>query len=360
MPEKFTRRLFSEINLNDPFFDSLKRDYSEFTDWYRTKAAEGRTALVFNDEQGVGAFVSLKSENEPLRLIEGILPSLPRLKISTLYLAERYRGQRLGEGAMGLILWEWQRLKIEEVYVTVFPEHDDLIQHLERFGFKLTGNNMRGEHVYLRSRNHIDHSDPYKSFPFISPTFRKGGYLIVDDTYHDTLFPYSELKNTLQEQLEKDVANGVSKAYVGNQWQVHYKIGDPVFIYRKYTGVTGKRFKSCLTSYCVVTDVLPVKRNWRSTITFEQLCKTIGNKSVFDQNDLLRKYKHDKDLTVIQLLYYGYFGSGNNVNMDWLDNNKLWSPPGMNLYPANIQLTPQQCVTILNAGEVDVDNVLLG
>ena len=28
---------FSNINLNDPFFDSLKSDYKEFSDWFNKK-----------------------------------------------------------------------------------------------------------------------------------------------------------------------------------------------------------------------------------------------------------------------------------------------------------------------------------
>lgn len=28
---------FAEINLNDPFFDSLKRDYSDFPKWFKRK-----------------------------------------------------------------------------------------------------------------------------------------------------------------------------------------------------------------------------------------------------------------------------------------------------------------------------------
>ena len=195
---RFEHKLFADINVNDSFFDSLKADYPEFaTAWFPKCATQNRTALVFSDEIGTGAFIAMKKETEPILLQEGNLPDIQRLKISTFLLAERFRGQRLGEGALGLVLWEWQKSRLEEVYLTVFPRHDDLIFQLERFGFIAVGHNTNGEIVYLRSRKKIDFSDPYKSFPFLSPDFKKGGYLIVEDDYHDTLFPYSELKNTL-------------------------------------------------------------------------------------------------------------------------------------------------------------------
>ena len=107
---KFLVNKFSELNINDPFFDSLKSDYPEdgnnigFTKWFAKKSQTGAKALVFSDKEGLGAFVCLKKENEPIELVEGTLTALPRIKISTLLLAERFRGQRLGEGAIGLSL----------------------------------------------------------------------------------------------------------------------------------------------------------------------------------------------------------------------------------------------------------------
>ncbi len=126
MAGKFQLIKFANIDVDDRFFDSLKSDYPEdannigFIKWFEKKSNEGATALVFNDEIGLGAFVCLKDENEPLILENRTLPAVPRKKISTLRLAERYRGQRLGEGAIGIALWNWQRSKHQEIYVTVF------------------------------------------------------------------------------------------------------------------------------------------------------------------------------------------------------------------------------------------------
>lgn len=356
MAGRFEIRRFSEIDLADPFFDSLKKDYSEFADvWFPKCVQEGRKAWVFSDEEGLGAFISLKRENEAIVLKEGRLPACPRLKVSTLRLAERFRGQRLGEGALGLILWIWKQQKAEEIYLTVFPTHQDLIAQVERFGFIKVGSNLRGELVYIRSKETIDFSDPYKAFPFLSPDFEKGGYLIVDDEYHDTLFPYSELKNEFQEQLTKDVANGITKVYVGKQWKPHYKKGEPIFIYRRYRGTGQPRYKSCVTSYCVVEDIIAVKRNNLALVDFDTYKAIIGNKSVFSDAVLKEKYENDRTITIIKMLYCGYFGAGNNVNMDWLDNHGLWSPSGD--YPANTILTKAQFEQILRQGRVTVDSV---
>jgi len=100
MAGKFEWHKFSEVNLDDPFFDSLKADYEEFLVWFKKKSGAGEYALVFHDEQGVGAFVYLKREIEAIQLIGKTLPAIPHVKIGTLRLAERFRGMRLGEGAL--------------------------------------------------------------------------------------------------------------------------------------------------------------------------------------------------------------------------------------------------------------------
>ena len=78
MAGKFERKRFSEIDLNDSFFDSLKADYpgtsssTGFVQWFTKKAVDGKRALVFEDDQGVGAFVNLKpGETEEIKLADG-------------------------------------------------------------------------------------------------------------------------------------------------------------------------------------------------------------------------------------------------------------------------------------------------
>jgi hypothetical protein len=363
MAGKFQLSKFSEIDHNDSFFDPLKSDYPAdeknigFENWYRKKSREGATALVFNDEAGIGAFVCLKDENEPLILENNELPAIPRKKISTLRLAERYRGQRLGEGAIGLALWQWQKSEQQEIYVTVFEKHDLLIDILKKFGFEMIGYNINGECVYLKSRNKIDYSDPYKSFPFINPRFENAGYLVVNDVYHDTLFPYSELSRTLQEQVALSVANGLSKIYIGSPTSIPpYSIGEPILVYRRYTGDAGsKGYKSCITSYCVVTNLVVAKENNRYNMSIEDLLQRIGNKSVFDDNEIREKYNNGRTLAVVEMLYYGFFGAGNNVNWVWLKNNGYW-PNG---YPTDARLTKEQFIAILQEGNVNVPNVII-
>lgn len=363
VPGKFSLRKFSEINLDDPFFATLKSDYPgsasspSFCVWFKNKAQEGRTALVFSDDQGLGAFICIKNENEPIELKSGTLSACNRVKISTMKIAERFRGQRLGEGAIGLVLWKWQKSGTDEIYVTAFDKQDLLISQLEKFGFHKVGYNLNGEGVYIKSRHNIDYSDPYKSFPFINPNFKSSGYLIINDTYHDTMFPYSELKNnTLQNAVAMNVSNGLSKVYVGAQYsQLPYGIGDPILIYRRYTAGSGKQYRSCITSFCVVTKIIQAKKSGQKLMSFDELLTKIGNKSVFNKDELRNRYNNDWNVLVMEMLYYGYFGEGNNVNMAWLKQSGYWG----NGYPTSFSLGQAAFKSILKKGNIDVSNVII-
>lgn len=113
MAGRFLLKKFEDINLDDEFFDTLKTDYpgtnnsTGFVDWFAKKAKSDATALIFEDEIGLGAFIVLKVEDEEIKLQDTTLPRIERLKISTFRISERYRRQRIGEGAIGLILWKW-------------------------------------------------------------------------------------------------------------------------------------------------------------------------------------------------------------------------------------------------------------
>lgn len=365
MAGKFLMKQFADLDIDDVFFDSLKVDYpgtansTGFIAWFKKKSDEGATALVFEDEEGIGAFVVLKNEKEEIELQKETLPIKNRIKISTFRIAERYRRQRIGEGAIGLVLWEWQKSEASEIYVTVFDKHSTLISQFEKFGFKKCGLNANGENVLIKSRSDIDFNDPYKAFPFIKNDFKYAGYVIIEDKYHDTMFAYSELKNTesLQFEINRSVSNGLSKVYVGQASRVNYKVGEPVLIYRKYNQGPGKRFRSCITSFCIVTNVFQAKSNYKFLMSFEELKAHIGNKSVFDENELLRQYNEYRNVTIVEMLYYGYFGAGNNVNMDWLANNGYWA--GANQYPTEVRLNVDQFKSVLMEGNINVSNVII-
>jgi hypothetical protein len=135
---KYERRKFSEIDINDAFFDSLKNDYIEFPKWFEKKCNQDEYAFVFTDEIGIGAFMYLKKEREVINLSNITLLPENRLKIGTLRLAERYRGKRLGEGALDLALWKWRDENLDEIYISVFEKYIVLVDLLKNSVFPMS------------------------------------------------------------------------------------------------------------------------------------------------------------------------------------------------------------------------------
>lgn len=355
MSGKFQWCKFSECNLTDHFFVSLMKDYTEFPVWFARKSKEGEKALVFSDEHGVGAFVYLKTENEVIVLADKTLPAIPRLKIGTLKLSDRFKGLRLGEGAIGVALWRWQEEKCDEIYVTVFKKQTTLIGILEWFGFYYVGMNARGECVYLKSRITINYSDPYKAFPFVNPNFLKAGLIPIHEHFHDRLFPYSELKGNKHEMEEETAGNGITKVYIASPIStVDYKVGEPVFIYRIYEGATGRTYRSVVTSYCVITKVDIIKSNGSPKMSHSEFVENAGNKTVFSADELESVFKNKNNVVMLEMTYNGFFGKGHNVNHKELKDHGLFET-----HPYHLEYSMKQFIEILEMGDKDAQNVII-
>ncbi len=316
----------SELDIHDSFFDSLKEDYPEFEEWYNRKANEGKQAFAYIDGNGIGAFVMLKvGECEEISLANQILPKCSRLKISTLKLSDRVEGNRLGEGAIGIALWNWLESDDEEIYVTVFDKHRKLIEMLQKFGFVLAGHNSRNEGVYLRSKNAINFMTPYTSFPFINKETKAFAMLPIESEWHDKIFPYSELKNTKQDTEEFAAANGMTKTYICFPVSTPcYSPGIPIMIYRKSSDENNRSFKSVVTSYGTIVSFEIIKQNGICLKSFNDYNDMVGNKSVFSQNEIKTFYDRKKNLCVVELVYNHAFGEGCNVNYNTLNCNGIW------------------------------------
>jgi hypothetical protein len=353
MVEKLKWIPFGNIDINEPFFDSLKADYPGFENWYESK--KEKNALTFFDETGLHAFMYLKREDEEIALTDKVLPNLPRVKIGTLKLDDTIKRKRLGEGFIGVALWNWQKLRREEIYVTVFPKQKTLISLFEKFGFRNVGSKSNGEYVLLRSRKAVDYSTPYTSFPFINPQIAKGGIIPINDSFHDRLFPYSDTSYRLREIEESTAGNGVTKVYIGTPYMAtHYRVGDLVGIYRIYTGPGPKGNKSAVTSFCTITKTKVVKENGNAIFSLQEYLAEAGNKTVFSENELKAIYNGSKNVVMIELLYNGFFEKGNNVTYWQLKNKGLFES-----HPYNIDYTLDEIKDILKLGKIDVENIII-
>jgi hypothetical protein len=197
--------------------------------------------------------------------------------------------------------------------------------------------------------------DPYKAFPFIIPSFRTAGVIPINDTFHDKLFPYSELKGNKVEIEEETAGNGITKIFIGTPYiSMHYCPNEPVGIYRRFTGHGSKQYKSVITSFCTIINVTTVKDKNRAYISLSKFIEIAGNKTLFTADELENIYNSNPNIVVLELIYNGYFGKGHNVTYRELKDNNLFAA-----HPYQITYTKEDFLKILEMGDVNVQNVVI-
>lgn len=298
---KLTR--FRDVSLADPFFDSLKAGYREFPDWFARKADE--PLYVVADGRRISGMIYLKREDGPVTDVEPALPDQAWLKVGTLKIEAAQT--KLGERAIKKILDTAIASGAEGIYVTIFDVHRGLIGLFERYGFvhvgiKRTDNGV--ENVYVRSL--VEHDvDPLKRFPFIRRDGHKCWLLAIKPEFHTLLLPDSILRNE-PDEIVQDVShtNTIHKVYITGLALQRMSPGDPVIFYRTNDNKGLARFRSVVTSVCVVEEV----KQRRDFANIDAYLAYTKPRSVFSEEELREKYLSGSRLAVAKLTYNAAFG----------------------------------------------------
>jgi GNAT superfamily N-acetyltransferase len=127
------------LDLTDPILDSLRIDYAEFDEWFRTKVAPdpNRRAWVVLDEHGGYRALAIvkRADDHPLEAGQR------STKISTFKVDEHSGGEKLGELLLKTVLNWAHEMRVDRLFVTVIKDEskDLLVRFLEQFGFVESG-----------------------------------------------------------------------------------------------------------------------------------------------------------------------------------------------------------------------------
>lgn len=295
-------KAFSEINLDDPFFDSLKDGYSEFVDWFERKAVENAIAYVqYDPNNNIAGFLYLKIETGTLDDIEPSRPNKKRLKVGTFKVNPH--GTRFGERFVKKIMDKAIVENVDEVYVTVFDEHDALIGLLGRYGFinggtKTTAN---GTEQVLIKEMRILFDNVLLDYPLIQSNNRRKFALSIYPEYHTKLFPDSILRNESYNLIE-DIShtNSIHKIYICFMRDINLlRLGDIIAIYRTKDNLGSAHYRSVITSVCVVEEV-KTKNDFANVNEFIEYANAY---SIFERDDLIKWFNQQRNLTVIKMTY---------------------------------------------------------
>lgn len=286
------KRLFGEMNLQDPFFDSFREDYAEFDAWFRGKADEP-AYVCLSDDGRLLAFLYLKAEG-PSEDYTDIVPSMARasrLKIGTFKVISN--GYKLGERFLKIVFDNALRLNVDEIYVTAFrrsPDQERLVRLLEDWGFGQFGKKGKAqeEEVLVRPfRPTAPGADPRKTFPYASGQARKFIVPIWPD-YHTELLPDSILNNESPADFEDDRPNrnAISKVYISRSYRRDLKPGDLIVFYRTAAKGASAYYTAVATTLGVVHEVVT---KIPSRDAFVALCR---KRSVFSDMELAKYWDY--------------------------------------------------------------------
>jgi RimJ/RimL family protein N-acetyltransferase len=297
---------FNSISLDEPFFDSLKADYAEFSEWFIKKSKKGEKAYVlFGDDEALTAFVYLKIENEAHSDTNPTLPKKERVKVGTLKVEAH--NTRLGERVIKKVMDFAIEQSIMEIYVTVFSKHERLVNALKAYGFEeaATKTSLNGEELVLIKVLGQDSKGIYKDYPCVFAQEKRFWVLGIWPAFHTKMFPDSILNNESYD-LIADVAptNTIRKIYIAAMNCISEMTrGDIVFIYRTKDDKGPAYYRSVVTSVCVVDET----KNINDFINEEEFISYCEKSSIFSKPDLRRFYKTKKYQHIVKMTYNAAF-----------------------------------------------------
>jgi predicted nucleic acid-binding protein len=279
------KSLFGNLDLSDDFFVSFKEDYPGYEKWFNKKAEETVYVCLSEGKPIALLYLKIEGKNEDYTDIDPPLTPKRRLKIGSFKVT--LNGFRLGERFLKIVFDNAIRLKVDEVYVTIFNkriEQQRLINLLEEYGFyhhgfkRGTGGN---ELVYVRScERSTNRLHPKVTYPF----FSTAGHIFlvpIRPEYHTELFPDSILRtespmNFVENEPHR---NAISKVYISRSIERNLNPGDVIIFYR-----TGGYYKSVVTTIGVVEKVID---NIPTEQEFIRLCR---KRSVFTDKELSKQW----------------------------------------------------------------------
>ena len=224
------------LNGKDPFWDSFRAQYEGFDRWFARCQQEHRQSWMIRapDGQGIAGAAIVNPELQEVR-------GKKTLKICSLKVDSAHSGRRYGELLLKTIFHYAYQNGFDTLFITAFPEHQQLIALLLEFGFREDESSRTNSE--LSFTKHLDRSDPQS--PTVDPLafFVDRGPFVIDlygplaflvpilPVYHRMLFP------ELQQQLplthaSQAYGNSLRKAYLSSSPITLLQPGAVLYFYR--------------------------------------------------------------------------------------------------------------------------------
>ncbi|MCX9025001.1 MAG: hypothetical protein OIN85_02760 [Candidatus Methanoperedens sp.] len=303
-PPAIKEEVAYNLNINDPFFYSLKEEYGKlnFEKWFKEISRKARRCWVhFNEDNSIGALLIYKIESESIDDVTPYLPAKKRLKLSTFKVTQT--GYKIGELFIKLSIKFALKNNLFEMYLTHFTKPDDyFVDLISEYGFHKVAVKSTGEDIYIKEL--LVDKESIKSLPpteickkfypnFYDGTLIKKFIIPIRPKYHERLFiEYKGRQTTLPEHVGEFIIEGntIKKAYLSNSRITKITPGDILLFYRSED-------KMELTSLGVVENVFPRVQDK------DEIMRHVGKRTVYSVEEI---EKMAKDPTIV-ILFTSHF-----------------------------------------------------
>lgn len=289
-------KTLADLNLNDPFFNSLKGDYEGFESWVKRNPSRECYVHERIETGDIEGLLVLKEENETFPDITPIPEWESALKVCTFKIDGH--NTRLGQLFVQLILKKQVMSNLRYSYLTILPTHPELVSLVERYGFYKCGQiTHTGENVYVKDLE-ITRGHPILDYPRFHIEGKRFFVLGIYPEYHTKMFSISKLSNESPDVIDDlPYTNSITKVYVCKMSGIqNLKSGDIIFI-RRTKGYAPAYYTACVTSVCTVLEI----RKATSFASFEEYYNYTSPYNLFTEEEL-RKY-HDNNSYAVKMVY---------------------------------------------------------
>lgn len=301
-----------ELELNDEFFTSLRKDYLEFDKWFIKKQREGEMAYITKTKDDkITSFLMLKEEDEDEDYSDFEKPFKPakRIKVCTFKVADT--GKKIGECFIKIMVNEAIQKNVDEIYVTTFDKQESLIYLLKQYGFEFYTfkNTPKSDGTVEKEAIYVKNMRDKSQYPYVQLKEQNIFIFPVIPQYHKLLFEDAEgeyqisIKDT---QGKNTSANAIKKAFISNSKIKTIKSGDIILFYASHN-------KKAITTLGIV------ETTWNKFESQDEIINLVRRRTAYEEEELRRIAKLDS----LVIMFKHYITFKNPISYEFLYNNGI-------------------------------------
>lgn len=305
------------MDLEDDFFTTLRRDYLGFDEWFEKKQRKGESAYVTTTNKNkITSFLMLKEEDETEDYSSFKKPFKPgkRIKVSTFKVSDT--GKKIGECFIKIMINEALEKNIDEIYVTTFEIQQSLIYLLKQYGFKISTykNTPKSDGTIEKEAIYVKNMRDKNNYPYIKVKDQSIFIIPVQPQYHKLLFEEAEksFQISIDDTLGMNTsANAIKKAFISNKNIKKIKQGDILLFY-------ASKDKKAITTLGVV------ETTWNKFDSQEEIFNIVRKRTAYNKKELEQVTRLDS----LVIMFKHYITFNKPITDKFLyENNILNGPP---------------------------------